>query len=409
MNIPFLTTAELCSYLNITPEVLHEYIQHPKKYYRTFYINKDTGEVVPYNAALRLRTICAPAKPLAAVLRNLATWLATFPKHEANYAFMVHKNTFAAAKEMANNDLLIRVDLKDFFPAHKGLFIYKKLLGLVLASDEHTPAEVRQVRNVLIPVCRLLAPFGSLLQGAPTSPVLSVILNYGLDMRMVTLSHSVGLKYIRYADDLFFGGTLPTDRIPTFIESVKYCVHPFRVNEKKVDIMHISSKYDLVGFYLRTTGLEAQAETSLREQGLNYAKRTTPSFTLFKVRMRKQPEADINAAMTRMSEYGVVKPMKFYKQSIQRMLGLFLVPEIKYPKKKYHMLRKEAMYLGIYLAAEYRKEHHLPVDMEVPEVNPKSVRGNISYIKAVDPKKAAALEAIIDKYFNKYKEATINE
>ncbi len=41
-------------------------------------------------------------------------------------------------------------------------------------------------------------------QGAPTSPTLSNLIAYRLDARLTRASHSIGLTYTRYADDLLF-------------------------------------------------------------------------------------------------------------------------------------------------------------------------------------------------------------
>lgn len=50
-----------------------------------------------------------------------------FPKYPCNYAFMQGKNIVDAAKTVANDGVLVHVDLKDFFPAHTSLYVQKGL------------------------------------------------------------------------------------------------------------------------------------------------------------------------------------------------------------------------------------------------------------------------------------------
>ena len=50
---------------------------------------------------------------------------------------------------------------------------------------------------------------GGLPQGAPTSPRLSNLVNYGMDAQLFGMALKFGAKYTRYADDMTF--SLPQD------------------------------------------------------------------------------------------------------------------------------------------------------------------------------------------------------
>jgi len=82
----------------------------------------------------------------------------------------------------------------------------------------------------------LLSLDGSLPQGAPTSPRLSNLLNYRLDVRLDAIARRNGAAYTRYADDLTF--SFEADRPPvvrSFVHSVKNVVEDegYRLHQKR--------------------------------------------------------------------------------------------------------------------------------------------------------------------------------
>jgi len=164
------------------------------------------------------RRIAAPRGPLRKVQRVLlAQILAKVPVHDACHGFVAGRSTVTNARPHANAALVVKLDLKDFFPTvHyrrvKGLFEH---LGYN-AEVAGTLAGLTTYRPKLDGV-RVVWP-GMLPQGAPTSPALANLACRRLDRRLERLAHKYGAVYTRYADDLTFSfAKVPDVRVGRFL------------------------------------------------------------------------------------------------------------------------------------------------------------------------------------------------
>lgn len=389
MSLPFKDVPTLAAYLGISVAKLMYYVHNSQKLYKTFYINKDTGEVCGYDPRLRLRKICAPRKDLKAVLSRLGIWLNTFPKHSANFAYMTGRNTYMAAAAMQSGKYLIRIDMKDFFPTHKGVYIFKKLKYLLRAKSQ-------EEYKLLQLITKLLAPAGALIQGSPTSPVLSIILNFNFDERLTLLANAFHWKYIRYADDLCFTGDDQESIIP-LVNAVLSNIHPFKANPDKIDIMHINSSSEVRGVTIIPTSTKAELQQHLMEQPNLFELLAKPGLTM----------QDVYTLKIGLQGVARVHVDKFYDQKVKHVLGMYLIPDIKYPQQKYRKLRTGAMLLGLLKAYDYAKKHNKDLTgvnkLLLQGIKPRKIRGQIAYLNMVDPKKGIKVNLIIDKYYNKYK------
>jgi len=117
------------------------------------------------------------------------------------------------ARNHVGRDVVINLDLKDFFPTLtyarvKGLFEalgYAEAVAIPLAllCTEPMVDEVTLdgERHFIADGPRLLP------QGAPTSPAITNLICRRLDRRLVGLARTLGFIYSRYADDLTFSGS----------------------------------------------------------------------------------------------------------------------------------------------------------------------------------------------------------
>lgn len=163
--------------------------------YVEFTVPKATGGV---------RTICAPRTPLKRVQRTiLRELLAKVPAHPAAHGFINGRSVVSNAKPHEGAKLVVKIDLKDFFPT---VHFYRvagtlRYLGMGDAAA-NTLAAILTHRNKL-PDGTLVQP-GALPQGAPTSPAITNIVCRRLDARLDALAKKAGATYTRYADDLTF-------------------------------------------------------------------------------------------------------------------------------------------------------------------------------------------------------------
>jgi hypothetical protein len=138
-----------------------------------------------------VREIHSPSAELKAVQRRiLRRLLHGLRVHPCATGFERGHSIVSNALPHAGKDVVIRLDLKDFFPSVRAERVrrYFRFIGY---DDE--AAEL---------LTRLCTYEGSLPQGAPTSPRLSNLVSYRLDTRLAGLAEGRGLSYSRYADDI---------------------------------------------------------------------------------------------------------------------------------------------------------------------------------------------------------------
>lgn len=118
--------------------------------------------------------------------------------HSAAMGFVKDKSIVTHAKMHVGQSVVVRIDIKDFFPCTSGERVrdYFRRIGWNKKATEMlmkacTKYHRRKHRS-------------GLPQGAPTSPILSNLVNYRMDARLAGLAKKSGAIYSRYADDIIF-------------------------------------------------------------------------------------------------------------------------------------------------------------------------------------------------------------
>lgn len=209
------TTSDLADWLLLTPEQLDAFVDkngwretHPMPGVKNYFYRmspKSSGGV----------RLIEASKPRPKSLQRLINHriLANVPPHPDSFGFVPGRNCIGAAQRHAGEEIVIGLDLKNYFSSlHYGrVYALFRHLGYPVSvahelsgickivtpsrNRQHMPFEQRQT---------LMAPH--LPQGAPSSPALANLLTYRLDRRLAGLARSLGANYTRYADDLTFSG-----------------------------------------------------------------------------------------------------------------------------------------------------------------------------------------------------------
>ena len=127
--------------------------------------------------------------------------------HPAATGFEAGRSIVTNANAHVGAAVVVRMDIKDFFTStsRKRVLHYFSSIGWN-----------RLAARVLTDLCTY---DGSLPQGAPTSPRLSNLVNYRLDVRLAGVAKKLGAVYTRYADDMTF--SFKTDRPKTVSKVIR--------------------------------------------------------------------------------------------------------------------------------------------------------------------------------------------
>jgi RNA-directed DNA polymerase len=201
-------------------------------HYRRFQVPKKSGG---------MRQISAPMPRLKRaqewVLRNI---LDKVPVHDAAHGFRRGRSIVSNAAPHAGADVVVNLDLKDFFPTItyrriRGVFRklgYSEQVATILAllcSEPEIDTVQLDGRTYYVARGKRFLP-----QGAPTSPAITNLLCRRLDARLKHVAGQLGFRYTRYADDLTFSASGESAanvgrilrRVRWVVEQEDLCVHP---------------------------------------------------------------------------------------------------------------------------------------------------------------------------------------
>ncbi len=194
------------------------------------------------------------------ILRDILDHVAA---HPAAHGFVAGRSCITGASIHAGEDIVIGLDLKDFFlsapiPRVRAMFRH---LGYPHAAA-----------GILTRLCATSTPMGvferlpfeqrhdwatrkrfeglHLPQGAPTSPALANLVSFWLDVRLAGLARRFGANYTRYADDLAFSGDAGLARgSAAFLKAIAEVVvdEGFTLNPRKTRIMSKRLRQRLTG------------------------------------------------------------------------------------------------------------------------------------------------------------------
>lgn len=140
-----------------------------------------------------LRKIFAPRPEIKTLQKRiLRRVLGRLKAHKAAMGFERGRSIVTHARLHAGAAVLVRMDIRDFFPTTRAERVQAYFQAIGWSPE---------AANLLTKLCTYE---GHLPQGAPTSPRLSNLVNYGLDARLTGVARKLGATYSRYADDLMF-------------------------------------------------------------------------------------------------------------------------------------------------------------------------------------------------------------
>ena len=224
-----LDTYHLSNILGIRWNVLKRVINESQKSYYEFSISKKNGGK---------RKISMPEEILIHIQRSIKDKiLSKIAISKYANGFVEKKSIIINAEKHLDQEMLLNIDLKSFFPSiHKGrvYYVFNKLC--------------HYSNDVSFCLTNLVTYKNALPQGAPTSPIMSNIVAYMLDIRLSTLAKKLEINYTRYADDITFSGNrnkINKSLLNLVTKIVEEC--GFRINESKTRFANKGRRQEVTG------------------------------------------------------------------------------------------------------------------------------------------------------------------
>jgi RNA-directed DNA polymerase len=183
--------AALLAYLGLGAGELKKIWYYRGQMYQHFSIAKGPNKV---------RMISAPDGRLKFLQRKLADNLTELyrPRNPV-HGFVAERSVKTNALAHMHRRFVVNIDLKDFFPT----ITQKRIEGMLASLG--IDARVAEI------LARICCNNGHLPQGAPSSPVLSNMICFRLDKKLMGIAKEARCIYTRYADDI----TLSSHQPPT--------------------------------------------------------------------------------------------------------------------------------------------------------------------------------------------------
>ena len=184
------------------------------------------------------RTITAPPPNLKRLQRRLLdTWQPQTNLHSAAHGFRPGHSIVSNASPHVGHDVVVTMDIADFFPSTQWYLILAACKRLVPATMSLGAA------CFIADICSW---GGGLPQGAPTSPFLANLILTPADASLATAAKKKGVTYTRYADDLAVSGG---DAAVAMIPFVRDVLNDFgyRIDPKKTNIFRRGRRQVVTG------------------------------------------------------------------------------------------------------------------------------------------------------------------
>jgi RNA-directed DNA polymerase len=208
------------------------------------------------------RTIQAPQPKLRALQRRvLRRVLGRLKVHPAAMGFQRGRSIVTHARRHVGAAVVVHMDIRDFFPSTTADRVQAYFQAIGWGGEALT---------LLMNWCTY---DDSLPQGAPTSPLLSNLVNYPMDCRLAGLAKRLRAAYTRYADDITF--SFPRDRrdlvasairgTKAIVENYGYILHL----KKKLHIRRRHQRQQVTGLVVND-GVALPRETRRRLRAIRH-------------------------------------------------------------------------------------------------------------------------------------------
>ena len=213
--------------LGVSARVLYGVSNRIPDHYHLVTLEKGNGEP---------RLLYVPDPRLKAIQRRIAQRLLCYEEvSRFAMAYRIGGSTLANARPHVGRPVLLKLDIRHFFDH----ILYP------MVKDAAFPAERYSESNRIL-LSLLCVYRDALVQGAPTSPVISNIILRDFDETVGEWCRQRKIHYTRYCDDMTFSGDLDPSPVHTFVAD-RLREMGFFLNEKKTVVAKAGQKQLVTG------------------------------------------------------------------------------------------------------------------------------------------------------------------
>ena len=232
-ELPYILNIDhLAELTGSSPAQLHLFISDKRKAYSSFKLPKKRGG---------FRKIDAPSKKMKIVQRwILDNILYKLDAGKYAHGFVPNRSIATNASVHVGQELVLGIDIKDFFPS----ITLKRVVGLFRSIGYN-----EEVSHGMGELCTFN---WRLPQGAPTSPMISNLIAWHIDIKLSKFCNKRNLCYSRYADDITISGGTELPRYKTLIFR-KIEEEGFSINDEKTRLHGRGSSQRVTGLVVNDT------------------------------------------------------------------------------------------------------------------------------------------------------------
>lgn len=206
--------------------ILYTISNNSEKFYTTKYINKKDGTK---------RELLVPKPILKSIQKNiLNNVLYGLSVSKYACAYIPSKTIIENVNPHINKRVILKLDIKDFFPSITFENIYNALPSSILPKE---------IKVLLVKLCTY---YDYLPQGAPTSPYISNLVLKSFDEYIGKYCEEREISYSRYCDDLTFSGDFNIKKLKNKVQAYLEELG-FNLNDKKTKVIRNSTRQLVTG------------------------------------------------------------------------------------------------------------------------------------------------------------------
>ena len=294
---------QLAEVLGVKEVELFKLLNKTEKQYKFFEISKKNGGT---------RKIYAPTYTLRWVQKRILI------KILSNYSVSPYANAYIKGKNLSDNatphinkKYLLKIDITDFF----GSITFEQILSAVFNKNYYRT-------SVGVALTNLCCYKGALVQGAPTSPMLSNLVMKHFDNVMGEWCKKKNITYTRYCDDITFSSNEPLyhaySKAKAFLESMG-----FELNLKKTRFVTNTSRQTVTGLVVnQKVAVPSDYKRNLRKDIYYFLKFGTGDKTFIESGL--EYESYLNSLLGKTTYVLSIEPEnEFFEKSKYKLLEKF--------------------------------------------------------------------------------------